>query len=111
KRRSSGTHACAPPRYDRLGEEVGAALETKGGRGLRPCPRRIAPTDSVFVLPVVDVLDPGDQADAAPRDLARAGVVAAVVRIARPVSEQRQAVRAGPERVRDSRSRRPCDPP
>src|SRR5438270_925658 len=89
---------------------LGNCRSSERSAGLRLHPRR-APRQagSVLAVPVVDVFDPADQADAAPRDLAGARVVADVVRVTRPVGEELQAVEAGTKRVRDAGSRGPRD--
>src|SRR5205085_978353 len=66
-------------------------------------------TNLGLVLPVVDVLEPRDQPDAAKRDLVRARVVADVVRLARAVDEVGDPLGAGDDRVRDARAARPAD--
>ena len=66
----------------------------------RRCPSRV----ERFALPVVELLDPADDADAAPEDLLRAWVPADVVRLARSPREQGQAA----SRRRGTRARLRC---
>ena len=74
-------------------------------RGARPSLRSL----QLFPVPVVERLDPADHADAAPEDLVRARVPADVVRLARAPRDQRQAILARAERVRDSGAGRARD--
>src|SRR6266540_4105637 len=62
-----------------------------------------------LAVPVVEVLDASDHADAAPGDLVRARVVADVVRLPRAVHEVGHSVRPGAERVSDPRGGRTGD--
>src|SRR6476659_808166 len=59
-----------------------------------------------FAVPVVEALDPGDDAHAPEADLLRARVVADVVRLPGAVREQRERPAKG---VRDARPRRSAD--
>src|SRR5712691_5401150 len=63
----------------------------------------------LLALPVVELLDAADDADATPEDLLGAWVPADVVRIARAPGDQCQAGVAGAERVRDAGPRRTRD--
>src|SRR5437588_1524442 len=79
----------------RYAEIVAVGSDGTNGEAL---PRRLA-------VPVVEVVEPGDHADAAEVDLLGARVVADVVRLSRAVCEERCAVRAGAQAMRDARSR------
>src|SRR5256885_9475037 len=63
----------------------------------------------LLALPVVELLDAADYADAAPEDLLGARVPADVVRIARAPRDQRQAGVAGAKRMCDAGARRTSD--
>src|SRR5437868_52342 len=69
------------------------------------------PYPLVLRLAVVvrEVLEAGNQTEAAPVDLVRSRVVANVVWLSRSVGEKRHAALAGAEVVRDARARRPRD--
>src|SRR5881227_1196099 len=89
-------------------------------RDLR-CPRSGGAADALDVVrcgplvvgrlavPVVQRLDPAEDADAAKADLVRARVVADVVRLAGAVDEARHAVRARLDEVSDARAGRTHD--
>src|SRR5439155_16443524 len=72
-------------------------------------PRTTPTLEGWLAVPVVEVLEPGDQAGAAEVDLARTWVEADVVRLARPVDEHGHALGSGAEAVRDARARRARD--
>src|SRR5215211_7588656 len=64
---------------------------------------------TLLAVPVLEMLDAADHAEAAEEDLARSRVVREVVRLARAVREVRHAAVAADEPVCDPRRRRSRD--
>src|SRR5205807_9821281 len=67
---------------------------------------RDAPRSQLLALPVIQLLEPADHAEPAEIDLAGAGVVADVVRLAGAVGQHADAALARADGVRDARPRR-----
>ena len=85
---------------------AGSTVPSPSGSAIEPAAGRARPLTALedLAVPVLEPLEPGDDSNAAERDLARAGVEGDVVGLTGPVGEVREPARAASKRMRDTRS-------